>query len=215
MDGNGRWAKHQGKSRQYGHEIGSSKVYNIFNSCIDLGFNTATFFAMSSENMKRSNSETDFIASLLDISIKKHFSDLIANKIKFKVIGDISSLPENIKTTIREAEDATKKYTDYNMNIAYNYGGQWDIANSVNKALSNNQSITPSIISKHLSTGDNCPDLIIRTGGFKRLSNFMLWQSAYSELFFIDTLWPDMNKTQLTSIFKEYVSIKRNFGVIE
>ena len=114
MDGNGRWADKHGKTRQFGHEQGSSNVYDIFLSCIELDINTATFFAMSSENMDRPKEETEFISMLLNNSIKKHLPDLLDNQVKFSVIGDITHLPENIKKTIEHAETVTSKFTKYN-----------------------------------------------------------------------------------------------------
>ena len=215
MDGNGRWADKHGKSRQYGHEKGSSNVYDIFLSCIELNINTATFFAMSSENMNRPKEETEFISILLDNSIKKHLQDLIDNQIKFMVIGDLSHLPENIKKTIEYAESVTSKFTKHRLNIAYNYGGQWDIVNSINTLLSENLVISNENLSKHLSTGSDVPDLIVRTGGYKRLSNFMLWQAAYSELIFLDTLWPEFSSNDVSKILINYKSIKRKFGKVD
>lgn len=215
MDGNGRWAEAKGKSRQYGHKIGSSKVYEVFKLCVDLGCKSATFFAMSSENMKRDDIETDFISNLLKSSIEKHFSDLLANKIKFKIIGDTSSLPEDVKKVISTAELATKNFTELKMYIAYNYGGQWDILNAIKKVLSNNNSITHDNLSRYLSTENDYPDLIVRTGGFKRLSNFMLWQAGYSEFEFLDVLWPDITDHEIKLIFKQYIGTKRNFGIVK
>ena len=215
MDGNGRWADKHGKSRQFGHEQGSSNVYDIFLSCIKLDINTATFFAMSSENMNRPKEETDFISTLLDTSIKKHFQDLIDNQIKFTVIGDLSHLPENIKNTIEHAETVTSKFTKYRLNIAYNYGGQWDVINSINTILSKKLVISHENLSKYLSTGSDFPDLIVRTGGYKRLSNFMLWQAAYSELIFLDTLWPEFSSNDISNILNNYKSIKRKFGKVD
>ena len=215
MDGNGRWADKHRKSRQFGHEQGSSNVYDIFLSCIELDINTATFFAMSSENMNRSKKETEFISTLLDNSIKKHLQDLLDNQIKFTVIGDLSHLPENIKNTIEYAETVTSKFTKYRLNIAYNYGGQWDVVNSINTLLSKKLEISHENLSKHLSTGSDFPDLIVRTGGYKRLSNFMLWQAAYSELIFLDTLWPEFSSNDVTNILGNYKSIKRKFGKVD
>ena len=215
MDGNGRWADKQGKSRQFGHEQGSSNVYDIFLSCIELDINTATFFAMSSENMNRPKEETEFISILLDNSIKKHLQDLLDNQIKFRVIGDISHLPENIKNTIEHAETVTSKFTKYRLNIAYNYGGQWDVINSINTLLSKKLVISHENLSKYLSTGSDFPDLIVRTGGYKRLSNFMLWQAAYSELIFLDTLWPEFSSDDVSNILGNYKSIKRKFGKVD
>ena len=215
MDGNGRWADKHGKSRQFGHEQGSSNVYDIFLSCIKLDINTATFFAMSSENMNRPKEETEFISTLLDNSIKKHLQDLIDNQIKFTVIGDLSHLPENIKNTIEYAERVTSKFTKYRLNIAYNYGGQWDVVNSINTLLSKKLVISHENLSKYLSTGSDFPDLIVRTGGYKRLSNFMLWQAAYSELIFLDTLWPEFSSNDVSNILGNYKSIKRKFGKVD
>ena len=215
MDGNGRWADKHGKSRQFGHEQGSSNVYDIFLSCIKLDINTATFFAMSSENMNRPKEETEFISILLDNSIKKHLQDLLDNRIKFTVIGDLSHLPENIKKTIEYAETVTSKFTKYRLNIAYNYGGQWDVVNSINTLLSKKLVISHENLSKYLSTGSDFPDLIVRTGGYKRLSNFMLWQAAYSELIFLDTLWPEFSSNDVTNILGNYKSIKRKFGKVD
>ena len=214
MDGNGRWAKAQGKSRQYGHKIGSSKVYDVFKQCTKLGCKSATFFAMSSENMLRSDKETEYISALLKSSIEEHFSDLLSNKTKFKVIGDISKLPDDIKQVIKNAEDKTQHFTDLKIYIAYNYGGQWDILNAVKSLVHNNDALTIENLNDYLSTTDNFPDLIVRTGGYKRLSNFMLWQIAYTELFFLKKLWPEFTSSDLLSTIKKYKNIKRNFGEI-
>ena len=215
MDGNGRWAKKHNQTRQFGHEKGSSNVYDIFMSCINLEIHSATFFAMSSENMHRSKEETEFISTLLDSSIKNHLPDLVSNKVKFRVIGDISHLPGNIKKTINHAQSLTSKFDKYKLNIAYNYGGQWDIISSIQHILDKNLEINNDNISNNLSTGGDYPDLIVRTGGYKRLSNFMLWQSAYSELIFLDILWPDFTKRDVENICKDYKSIIRKFGKVD
>ena len=215
MDGNGRWADKHGKTRQFGHEQGSSNIYDIFLSCIELDIKTATFFAMSSENMNRPKEEIEFISILLENSINKHLPDLLENQIKFKVIGDISHLSENIKKTIEHAETVTSTFTEYKLNIAYNYGGQWDVLNSINTLLNNNLAISHENLSEHLSTGSDFPDLIVRTGGYKRLSNFMLWQAAYSELIFLEILWPEFSSKDVSNILDNYKSIKRKFGKVD
>ena len=215
MDGNGRWAHNKGESRQYGHKVGSSKVYDVFKICTDLGCKSATFFAMSSENKQRDNHETEFISQLLESSIEKHYLDLLENKIKFKVIGDTSSLTNDIKNLINTTEQATKKFSEFKMYIAYNYGGQWDIINAIKLAIFNNDSITHDTLSQYLSTENDFPDLIVRTGGYKRLSNFMLWQAVYSELEFLDILWPDISKRDIELIFEQYTDTKRNFGIVK
>ena len=215
MDGNGRWAKAQGKSRQYGHKIGASKVYDVFKLCAKLGCKSATFFAMSSENMLRSDNETEYISSLLKSSIQEHFSDLLLNKTKFKVIGDTTKLSDDVKEIIKNAEDETKDFTNLKLYIAYNYGGQWDILNAVKSLLHKNYPLTIETLNNHLSTLDDFPDLIVRTGGYKRLSNFMLWQSCYSELEFLDILWPEISEYDIELIFEKYINTKRNFGRIK
>ena len=215
MDGNGRWAEGKGLSRQQGHEVGSSKVYDIYNLCINLGCKSATFFAMSSENMQRDGKETEFISELLKSSILKHFSDLQNNKIKFKVIGDTSKLPKELKDIIKDAEYSTRHFDLYKMYIAYNYGGQWDILNSIKSAIANNEPLTHSTVQRYLSTENDFPDLIVRTGGYKRLSNFMLWQAGYSELKFLDVLWQDISENDIKNIFQEYKNTKRNFGKVD
>ena len=215
MDGNGRWAHAKGKSRQYGHQVGSSKVYEVFKLCTNLGCKSATFFAMSSENMQRDNQEIKFISSLLALSIEKHFSDLLENKIKFKVIGDTSSLPEDTKKLIDNTENATRDFTEFKMYIAYNYGGQWDIINAIKTAVSHDDAITYDNLSRYLSTETDFPDLIVRTGGYKRLSNFMLWQAVYSEFQFLDILWPDISRNEIKAIFEKYTHTKRNFGIVK
>jgi len=215
MDGNGRWAESLGQSRQYGHQVGSSRVYDIFKVCTELGCKTATFFAMSSENMNRNETEISFISQLLKSSINEHFSDLVNNKIKFKVIGDLSSLPNKILEIIQHAENETKKFSRYNLNIAYNYGGHWDIINAANLAVLNHKQINYETLCKYLSTSVNYPDLIVRTGGYKRLSNFMLWQAAYSEFQFLDILWPDISKNDIECIFDNYENTQRKFGLVK
>ena len=137
------------------------------------------------------------------------------NQIKFNVIGDISHLPENIKNTIEYAETITSEFSKYKLNIAYNYGGQWDVVNSINTLLNKKLVISYENLSRHLSTGSDFPDLIVRTGGYKRLSNFMLWQAAYSELIFLDTLWPEFSPKDVSKILDNYKSIKRKFGKVD
>ena len=124
-------------------------------------------------------------------------------------------MPNDIKQLISITEQATKNFTDYKMFIAYNYGGQWDIINAIRLALSNNDSITHDTLCHYLSTGNDFPDLIVRTGGYKRLSNFMLWQAVYSELKFLDILWPDISRSDIELIFEQYTDTKRNFGIVK
>ena len=165
--------------------------------------------------MNSSKEETHFISILLDKSIKQHLPDLLDNEVKFKVIGDISHLSSEIKETIRNAESITSSFQRYKLNIAYNYGGQWDIINSINSIIEKKINLTNETLSEYLSTGFDFPDLIVRTGGYKRLSNFMLWQAAYSELIFLDRLWPEFTIDDVSNIFNDYKSIKRKFGKVE
>ena len=148
-------------------------------------------------------------------SIQEHFSDLLLNKTKFKVIGDTTKLSDDVKEIIKNAEDETKDFTNLKLYIAYNYGGQWDILNAVKSLLHKNYPLTIETLNNHLSTLDDFPDLIVRTGGYKRLSNFMLWQSCYSELEFLDILWPEISEYDIELIFEKYINTKRNFGRIK
>ena len=214
MDGNGRWANERNMPRSYGHRKGIDAVKKIINACLVRQISMLTLFAFSSENWIRPSKEITLLMSLFRESILNNMSNLHNNNIKVKFIGDMSKFDRNLIKHISDLEHLTHDNDGLELYFAVNYGGKWDIVNAVNHAIDNNEDITPAVIDKYLSTKIDYPDLIVRTGGYKRLSNFMLWQAAYSELVFLDILWPDLTKEHIQSIFNQHVNTKRKFGIV-
>ena len=214
MDGNGRWGKKKRKSRNLGHLAGVNTVKKIVDASIKLRIPIVTFYVFSTENWKRPKNEIRYLFSLIESFFKKEISNVIKNKIKIKIIGERKSLPKKLIEILTNAELKTKKNKGILVNLALNYGSKYEILRSLKK-IKNKKTINQKDISNNLFT-KNIPDpeILIRTGGKKRLSNFMLWQLAYSELYFVKKLWPDFNKNDLMSILKDYKKIKRNFGGI-
>ena len=214
MDGNGRWGKKKRKSRNLGHFAGVNTVKKIVDASIKFRIPIVTFYVFSTENWKRPRNEIKYLFSLIDSFFKKEISNVIKNKIKIKIIGERKSLPKKLIEILTNAELKTKKNKGILVNLALNYGSKYEILRSLKK-IKNKKTINQKDISNNLFT-KNIPDpeILIRTGGKKRLSNFMLWQLAYSELYFVKKLWPDFNKNDLMSILKDYKKIKRNFGGI-
>lgn len=222
MDGNGRWAQKRGMMRIYGHKAGVKTVREIVKACSELGIKYLTLYAFSTENWKRPLEEVNFLMDLLVEYLSKEVNELNKNNVKINFIGDISFLPKKCKVEIDRAQNITKENDGLVLNIALNYGGRDEIVKAVkkichkvvNKELSID-AITEQIVSENLYTQNQPdPDLIIRTSGEKRLSNFLLWQSAYSELWFTDVLWPDFNKKHLIEAILYYQTRKRRFGGI-
>ena len=214
MDGNGRWGKKKRKSRNLGHLAGVNTVKKIVDASIKLRIPILTFYFFSTENWKRPKNEIRYLFSLIESFFKKEINNVIKNKIKIKIIGERKSLPKKLIEILTNAELKTKKNKGILVNLALNYGSKYEILRSLKK-IKNKKNINQKDISNNLFT-KNIPDpeILIRTGGKKRLSNFMLWQLAYSELYFVKKLWPDFNKNDLMSILKDYKKIKRNFGGI-
>ena len=214
MDGNGRWGKKKRKSRNLGHFAGVNTVKKIVDASIKFQIPIVTFYVFSTENWKRPRNEIKYLFSLIESFFKKEISNVIKNKIKIKIIGERKSLPKKLIEILTNAELKTKKNKGILVNLALNYGSKYEILRSLKK-IKNKKTINQKDISNNLFT-KNIPDpeILIRTGGKKRLSNFMLWQLAYSELYFVKKLWPDFNKNDLMSILKDYKKIKRNFGGI-
>lgn len=220
MDGNRRWAKKRMLPTQMGHSEGANTLERIADDCEDLGIKFLTVYAFSTENWKRSDEEVDYLMKLL----AKHISDFdkrIKNRnIRFRMVGDINRLNKDLQDGIRGIEERTKNKTGLTVNIAINYGGRAEmtyvakrIAEEVVNGNMKSEDITEETLSKYLQTKDSPdPELIIRTGGENRLSGFLLWQSAYSELYFTDVLWPDFNKEELEKAIAEFNNRKRNFG---
>jgi undecaprenyl diphosphate synthase len=214
MDGNGRWGKKRNKNRNYGHINGVKVVKKIVKSSIKIKIPIVTFYVFSTENWKRPKKEINFLFSLIASYFKKEIQNVIKNNIKIKILGNLFSLPNNIKNILKNTIKKTEKNKKLTVNIAINYGSKSEIVNALKK-IKKKQKINIKNIDKNLYTkGLPDPDILIRTGGQKRLSNFMLWQLAYTELYFLDKLWPDFNSTDLKKIVNNYNKIKRNYGNI-
>ena len=212
MDGNGRWGKKKGKSRNFGHLKGIEIVKDIVKNSIKLKIPIITFYVFSSENWKRPKSEINFLFKLIKNYFLKEIKNIIKQGIKINIIGEINKLSTSIKPTLKNTIKLTKKNKKIVVNLAINYGSKNEIISAFKK---NKNKITINNLKKNLYTSiQPDPDILIRTGGHQRLSNFMLWQLAYTELFFLKKLWPDFNKNDLIKIIKKYKKEKRNFGSI-
>lgn len=217
MDGNGRWAKKRGMPREYGHRAGAETFRRITAYCKDIGIKIITVYAFSTENWKRPKPEVDSIMALLRKYIEEAISDVDKNRIRFIFIGDRSPFSENIKSLMNKLETMSKKYNDdYILNMAINYGGRDDIIHAVNSLIASGvSSVTEDDITGSLYTKDTPPpDLIIRTANERRLSNFLLWQAAYSELYFTETLWPDLSDRDVDEAVTDFYSRIRRYGGI-
>ena len=218
MDGNGRWANDRNLPRAFGHKEGIKSIKKIVEACTVRQISTLTLFAFSSENWNRPNYEIKLLSTLFKDSITTNSEELNANNIKVKFIGDLNKFGNELIKKSLELELLTKDNTGLLLNFAINYGGKWDIVNACNKYLSlidaNKKNIKINIndIEQYLSLKDNYPDLLIRTGGEHRLSNFMLWQHAYTELYFTDCLWPDFNEKEFDKAIKFFQTKQRKFG---
>lgn len=215
MDGNGRWAQRQNKSRSFGNEQGAKSVRTITEYCAKIGISYLTLYAFSTENWKRPKSEVEFLMKLLAKFLKQEEKNLIKNNIKFDVIGDISKFSKSLQKSINELKKKTIECSGMTQILAINYGSRDEITRAVNLAMKGKEEILESDISKALDT-HNFPDidLLIRTGGDQRLSNFLLWQAAYAELFFTSTLWPDFSPGELETIISKYKNTSRRFGAL-
>lgn len=216
MDGNGRWANLKDKKRIFGHEKGADTVRNITIHAANKNLPYLTLYAFSTENWKRPKIEVDFLMKLLDDYLKKELDTYIKHNVRFNIIGDISKFSPKLQERIEKTKDATKECSGMTQTLAINYGSKDEIARAVNKVCKYKKNdITVEDIQNHLDTKDIPEvDILIRTGGQKRLSNFLLWQNAYSEFFFSDTLWPDFGADEFDDIMSRFKTIKRNFGGI-
>lgn len=214
MDGNGRWAKQRGKPRSYGHKKGADVIEEVVTACFERGAEAVSLYAFSTENWVRPKEEVDAIFGLLGILIDKKLAKLIKNEIKLIISGDISPLPESLRKKCSNAVQKTGKFKGKVLNVALNYGSRAEITRAVNVALGSGRTeITEEDISAGLYTaGLPDIDLVIRTSGEMRLSNFFLWQCAYAEFYFTDVLWPDFHKEELDKAFEWYSHRKRRFG---
>jgi undecaprenyl diphosphate synthase len=215
MDGNGRWAQKRHMPRSYGHAKGLNSVQKIIKYAILYKIEALTLYAFSTENSKRPKKEIDELVKLFDKSISKEANNLLKNNIVLRILGDITFFPTLLQKKIISVQAKCKNNNGLKLNIALNYGGQKEIVNAVNRSLKTKRTITLSDIEKSLDT-TSLPnvDLLIRTGGEKRISNFLLWQLAYSELYFVDKLWPDFSEAILIDALFSFQKRKRRFGTI-
>ena len=222
MDGNGRWAQRQGEERIYGHRNAVQAVRNTTEACAELGVKHLTLYAFSTENWGRPEAEVSGLMELFVHTLRQEVDTLMRNRIRLTSIGDTSRMPADCQQELREVHELTAANTGLNLNLALNYSGRWDIATAARTmaeevaagAIAPDQ-ITEEALSARLSTGDMPdPELLIRTSGEMRVSNFLLWQLAYSEIFITETLWPDFTKEHLVEAIAAYQKRERRFGKV-
>jgi undecaprenyl diphosphate synthase len=221
MDGNGRWAKQRNYPRLMGHRAGINTVRSVVEACAQLGLEALTLYAFSVENWKRPRNEVEGLWRLLRFFLRKELDNLLRNDIQLGAIGRIECLPDAVQAELQDAIDKTAGNRGMRLNLAINYGGRTELVDAVNGMLENARAegnldaleVTEESIADHLYTaGQKDPDLLIRTSGEMRISNFLLWQIAYSELYVTETLWPDFSRRDLLEAICEYQSRERRFG---
>lgn len=221
MDGNGRWASERGKARSYGHSAGAETLKEVTADCVRLGVKYLTLYAFSTENWNRPDDEVTALMELVITSLKTDIFD--KNQVRFRVIGDRSRLPEKVQESLRKMEEQTASYTRMTTIIALSYSSRWELSDAarqialeVKEGKLNAEDICEQTITDHLQTNFMPdPDLLIRTGGEQRISNYLLWQIAYSELYFTPVYWPDFNNEHLLAAVESYQSKQRRFGKTE
>ncbi|MBI5740821.1 MAG: di-trans,poly-cis-decaprenylcistransferase [Nitrospirae bacterium] len=218
MDGNGRWAKRKGFPRIEGHRNGVKRVNEIIETAVELGLEAVTFYTFSMENWKRPAAEVNALMRLLYRYLKSEMNRLHRMNVVFRAIGDIEKLPENIRKVAREFEDLTKNNTGLIVSSALSYGGRAEIIHAVKDMTAAGvkaEDVDETLFASYLYTrGIPDPDLIIRTSGEMRLSNFLLWQAAYAEFYFTETLWPDFGREEFINAIMEYQGRERRFGAL-
>lgn len=215
MDGNGRWAQQRKRPRLFGHHRGAEAVRTTVKACGKLSVECLTLFAFSSENWKRPDDEVEGLMSLLMTALNREAKALVKHGVRLKFIGDIEGFSEKLQSKISQVEALTSAGDGLLLQVAANYGGRWDIAEAAKALAANPEStFSEAEISAQLSTkGVPDPDLFIRTGGERRISNFLLWQLAYSELYFTDLLWPDFDEEALLAAIQDFSGRQRRFGM--
>lgn len=221
MDGNGRWAAERGKERSFGHQAGVETVRRITSECVRLGVKYLTLYTFSTENWNRPEDEVSALMGLVLSSLEDEI--FMKNNVRFRVIGDVKRLPESVRTKLRETEEHTAANTAMTMVVALSYSARWEMTHALQNIVSAVQAgrvhaddVNEELVGQHLETAFMPdPDLLIRTGGELRVSNFLLWQIAYSELYFCDTYWPDFNEADLHRAIMDYQGRQRRFGKTE
>lgn len=215
MDGNGRWAKERGLKRTAGHEEGVNRVRDITKHCSYLGVKYLTLYAFSTENWSRPKLEVDFLMKLLERWLKKELAVYLDNGIRFKAIGDLTRFSKPLQETIKETQEKTSKGKNLTQILALNYGSQDEILRAIKKLQDKDLEVTKENFESCLDTaGIPDVDMLIRTSGEVRLSNYLLWQNAYSEMFFVNTYWPEFTSNELDDLISDFSSRERRFGAL-
>ena len=217
MDGNGRWGLKKYNNRNKGHYHGLQNINKVIEYCIKLKINYLTLYTFSTENWNRPKKEIDYLFYLFKLFYKKNFNKINKNNIRIKFIGDLKNIPADLKVIIKKIQEKTKNNNRITVVFAFNYGAKSELINAFKKIHKNkNNKISEELISNNLYTKNMPdPDILVRTGGEKRLSNFLLWQLSYAELFFIEKSWPDFNFLDLKKIVNKFSGIKRRFGGLD
>lgn len=219
MDGNGRWAQARGAARSQGHIEGVERVRDITEACVELGVRYLSLYTFSEENWNRPAEEISALMGLLSKAIKNEYSTLMKNGVRFRVLGNRNRLSGALQFSISQLEKATEKNDKLDLCVMLSYSGRWDILQAVQSIVKSGKRVEEidydTVSAALVTAGIPDPDLVIRTSGEKRISNYMLWQTAYSEFVFTDTLWPDFRKEELLSAIKEYSGRDRRFGKVK
>ena len=216
MDGNGRWGLRKKKSRNHGHTEGVKVVEKIIEASISNKIKYLTLYTFSTENWKRPKKEISFLIYLLEKYIDQQFENLLKKNIKLKILGNLNKFPSSLKKKLKKIQKISNKNNKIQINIALNYGSKEEIITSVKKIINDSKPINDKNIKKNLYTKDiPDPEILIRTGNRFRLSNFLLWQISYTEIFFVKKLWPDFNKNDFNKIIFKFKKMRRNFGGIK
>jgi undecaprenyl diphosphate synthase len=217
MDGNGRWATARGLPRMEGHRAGTENLRPMIRACTEFGVKYLTLYAFSTENWGRPKEEVNGLLAILESVIDRELRELNAEGVRIVHVGRLEAMPKKVREKVRQSMEVTKNNDRLILNIAWNYGGRDEIVYALQKIIQERipaDQVTEDVVTQHLFTRCPDPDLIIRTSGEIRVSNFLLWQSAYSEWYFTPTLWPDFNKEELKKAIEEYSQRKRRFGKI-
>ncbi len=216
MDGNGRWAKERRRPRTYGHSKAVGNVTEIVEYCFKRGIEVVSLFAFSTENWKRPKEEVETLFGLIKKYFTKHIKKILKEGVRLEVMGDLSKLPPDIQEDIKKSVDSTKGNDKRVLNIGINYGGRSEIVNAGNRLIASGaENVTEETFERELYTHRlPDPDIVVRTSGEMRISNFMLYQMAYSELYFTDKFWPDFHKEDVEDVLKEYANRQRRFGAV-
>ena len=217
MDGNGRWGLKKYKDRNKGHYFGLQNINKIINDCIKINIKYLTLYTFSTENWNRPKKEIEYLFFLFKFFYQKNFNKINKNNIRIKFIGDLKNIPADLKVIIKKIQEKTKNNNRITVVFAFNYGAKSELINAFKKIHKNKKNkISEQLISNNLYTKNMPdPDILVRTGGEKRLSNFLLWQLSYAELFFIEKSWPDFNFLDLKKIVNKFSGIKRRFGGLD